>query len=166
MVEADFPLLVGNVTMDAAGGALFWQEGMVRFLGNYLPARRTTSGHFAITIDTPHKGVQFEKSTTGLKLDEEVLVAGVLMKEKVLTKKEVDKLHHQFGHGKTKRIAQLIKNANKMTTEIQSWLDEIDEKCIACMRDQKSKPLPLTSLPRATRFNEVVTLDLKDYDEG
>ena len=32
--------------------------------------------------------------------------------------------------------------------------------------NQKSKPLPAVALPRASRFNEVVTIDLKQYVDG
>ena len=38
--------------------------------------------------------------------------------------------------------------------------------CLACKLDQKKKPLLLTALPRATRFNQVVTIDLKNYKDG
>ena len=64
------------------------------------------------------------------------------------------------------RIGQLITNAGKMTKEVRGWLDHIKATCMACKLDQKARPLPLTSLPRATEFNQVVTIDLKDYKDG
>ena len=53
-----------------------------------------------------------------------------------------------------------------MTESVQGWIDGIKARCLSCKLDQPRKPLPQYSLPRATKFNQVVTIDLKDYHDG
>ena len=85
----------------------------------------------------------------------------VLLSDKEeLTLKDVKKLHHQFGHVKITRLTSLIENAKRMTDKVRGYLKQ---DCTSCVRDQKSKPRPAVSLPRATLFNQVITIDLKDY---
>ena len=49
---------------------------------------------------------------------------------------------------------------------MKNYLEDIEDKCRSCKLHRKAKPSPNVSLPRASNFNEVVTLDLKEYKEG
>ena len=83
-----------------------------------------------------------------------------LKPQKELEKNDVIKLHHYFGHCTADRLEKLIKNAGKWTSKIQGYLDEI-RKCQICAVEAKRKPLPKTAIPRASNFNQLVTMDLK-----
>ena len=44
-------------------------------------------------------------------------------------------------------------------------LEKLKEDCQPCIKNQNLKPKPAVAIPRATRFNQVVTLDLKDFKD-
>ena len=94
------------------------------------------------------------------------MVSCLMAKTEELSLKDVQDLHHKFGHASVKRLGELIKNANRLTENVQQYLNHVQEKCQSCMLNQNSKPRPAVSLPRATKFNEVVTVDLKYYKDG
>ena len=49
---------------------------------------------------------------------------------------------------------------------MKSHLDHIEAHCESCKKNQKAKPRPVVALPRASKFNQVVSIDLKTYPEG
>ena len=102
-------------------------------------------------VEKPAQGMGFVTSSVKSKKETEFMC--LLVSEKELDKKEVEKLHHQYGHGKLDRVAKHIKNAGKMTESVQGWIDGIKARCLSCKLDQPRKPLPQYSLPRATKFN-------------
>ena len=83
-------------------------------------------------------------------MKEESIFMCVLMKEKKLTLKEIEHLHHQFGHWKVDKVAVLIVNASKMTDEVKGFVKKVKEECEACKVDSKQKHL---SIPR---YNYIV----------
>ena len=79
---------------------------------------------------------------------------------KMLSRKDVVKLHHYFGHCTAERLEKLITRAGKWSQEVAGHLEEV-KKCQVCAVESKRKSLPKTSIPRASNFNQLVTLDLK-----
>ena len=144
VVEVDFSQLVGNTEMEGAGGALFWVKKEARFLGKMVPVHKTTSGHYTLKIDKPEKNKQFVSKYNGsTAIKEETIFMCVLMKEKKLTLKEIELLHHQFGHGKGDKVAVFIVNAGKMTDEVKGFVKKVKEESEACKLDAKQKPLSI-----------------------
>ena len=82
-----------------------------------------------------------------------------------LTYKDVVKLHQVFGHVSTKKLEKLIRDSNKLTDEVKGFLEEVEEKCKSCKLHQKAKPRPAVSLPGASKFNQIVAIDLKQYKD-
>ena len=172
VVEADFPLLLGNSMLKKANAILYLGEEKAVIMGNEVKMRETSSGHFSVLVETPCKGVSFVKLTPGTEVgvissgDTEAFNEYCLMNGSTneLSLADVKKLHHQFGH--SKKLLQLIKNSNKLTKEVHGYLEEVEENCKGCRLNAKSKPRPSVGLPRATGFNQIVTLDLKEYNNG
>ena len=52
-----------------------------------------------------------------------------------------------------------------MTKEVCGYLEQVDDDCDSCKRNAKSKPRPAVGLPRASKFNEILTIDLKHYED-
>ena len=168
IVEADFPLLLGNSLLKRAGAVLCLGKETAIIMGTEVRMRETSSGHFCLDIQVPKQDQPYTKSegsellTSSCKLLEsnsepvnELCLVGEL------TLKDVEKLHHQFGH--SKKVVDLIKNANKLTEEVEGYLDHVEENCESCKVNRKRKPKPAVGLPRASKFNQVVTMDLKQY---
>ena len=78
----------------------------------------------------------------------------------MMTKQDFIKLHHYFGHCTVDRLEKLVKRANKWDPVYAQCLEEI-KKCQVCAVEAKRKPLPKTAIPRASNFNQLVTMDLK-----
>ena len=152
VIEADLPLLIGNSTLKKTGAALFFKSSQVEMMGNMVDMKETESGHYSINIQAPKRDCDFKEEVHCLVCD-----------TKGLSLKEVEKLHHYFGHVSVEKLEKLIKNADRLDDETKEHLREVKEKCTSCEKNKRSIPKPAVSLPRTQRFNQVVTLDLKEF---
>ena len=71
------------------------------------------------------------------------------------------KLHKQFGHPSHLKLIKLIKNAGVMNKPLEDEIERISENCEICFKLKKAPLRPVVSIPMATKFNEVVAMDLK-----
>ena len=174
VVEADFPLLLGNSMLKRAGAVLFLREEKALIMNTNVKMRETNSGHFCLKIELPKEGVDFAKidlpqDSVGEAKSKDIdkyVTDCLLTSEGALTYKDVEKLHNMFGHVSIRRLKDLIKNSKKWTTKVKNYLEDIEDKSRSCKLHRKAKPSQNVSLPRASNFNEIVTLDLKDCKEG
>ena len=77
-------------------------------------------------------------------------------------KKFLKKIHENFRHPKNWRLKELLVGGGKWHEDMEEILEQISEECQAdvCVLPRKRSSNPVVALPRATKFNEVVTLDL------
>lgn len=75
------------------------------------------------------------------------------------------KLHRTFGH-RDEDIAQMLKEWGNWEDEYKIVLEDIKSKCKTCHIFKKTPAKPVVCLRPASRFNEVVTLDLKIWKSG
>ena len=80
-----------------------------------------------------------------------------------LTLKDVEKLHHYFGHIPRKRLEDLIKKSDRLTDEVKKHLDHIELHCQSCKKSQQAKPRPFLVLPGASKFNQVLKQSRNAY---
>ena len=73
VVDADFPLLLGNTMLKKAGAVLHLKEEKAVLMGCEVKMKETSSGHFSLKIETPKAGVEFEKIESGLNCEGEVM---------------------------------------------------------------------------------------------
>lgn len=78
-------------------------------------------------------------------------------------KKTALKLHKQFGHPTPARLTKLITDAGMKNSGLEKAIKEVSDSCTICHRFKKTRPRPVVSLPMASRFNEVVAMDLKAW---
>ena len=161
IVDADFPLLLGNSLLKKVDAVLKLSVQVAVIMGIEVMMRETPSGHFCLKIESPKENEPFLKTSDLSKCvnltENEILNELCLMNE--LTLENVQKLHHQFGH--SKKVAELIKNANKWNEKVSEYLDTVETNCTSCKVNRKDRPKPAVGLPRATKFNQVVSMDLK-----
>ena len=55
------------------------------------------------------------------------------------------------------------RNAGWMSPELVLVIDHVVNDCRVCQKFQKSIAQPRVTLPKSTSFNEIVTLDLKEF---
>ena len=77
-----------------------------------------------------------------------------------MTKNDIVKLHHYFGHCTVERLQKLITKAGRWKPKYTEILEEI-RRCQVCAVESKRKSLPKTAIPRASNFNQIVTMDIK-----
>ena len=57
------------------------------------------------------------------------------------------------------------RNAGKLDERIGTSIIDIVDKCEICKKNSKSKPKPAVVMPKATKFNSIVAMDLKVMGE-
>ena len=90
----------------------------------------------------------------------------LLVQIEPLIEKNIWKLYHYWGHLPGEKLAKLIiKDAGSLDEETQQMVDKLDN-CEDCQLNEKRKPRPKVALPRASKPNQVVSLDLKEFGVG
>ena len=161
IVDADIPLLIGANSLEVSKAVIDFGGMNARFFSTEVPLMKVGSGHFCISLLSDGMDTHINCDTTR---EEEVLHAIEITKK--LTYKELQKLHHLCGHTSTERLLKLIERAGRVTANTKKDLIKIKDSCDSCQKNGKAKPRPKFSLPRAERFNQIVTIDLKEYDKN
>ena len=175
VVDAEFPLLLGNTFLKKAGAVLNIRGEKARIFGNEVDMKETSSGHFTLTVCSPIQGKVFVKSIMDVSskgfddsIHAEKQITGCLMNEQMsdeLTYKDIVKLHHVFGHVSVRKLEKLISDSKRLTEKVKGFLNDVEEKCDSCKVHRKAKPRPAVSLPRTSKFNQIVSMDLKQYKD-
>lgn len=155
VVQADLPLLLGNTTLKKALAVLYLGENKIKLLNEVMDLEDTDSGHFSISV-------QASNACKGIKVSETVCLAMTTMEE--LSEKDISKLHHYWGHCPAEKLEKLILNAGKMTDKIKAYLAKIKDTCESCRIFKNRRPRQVLSIPRAMKPNQIVTLDLKEWE--
>ena len=77
--------------------------------------------------------------------------------------KMVIKLHKQFAHPTAKHLKMLLQDAGVFDDDCQKVLNDLNENCDLCLKMKKTPSRPVVSLPIASKFDEVVVMDLKEW---
>ena len=125
------------------------------FFSNEVDLMKVASGHFCIDIMVSH--------TNNDTIPDEIVLHAIKVSNH-LTYKDLQRLHHVCGHTSSDRILKLIERAERKEKDTKQLLDKIQNSCESCQKNKKKVPRPKFSLPRADQFNQIVTIDLKEFD--
>ena len=75
--------------------------------------------------------------------------------------KAAEKLHKQFGHPKASKLIDLVNKTGKSNSKLISAINQVSSKCSICLKFQKAPNRPVVAMPIASKFNDVVSTDLK-----
>ena len=78
-------------------------------------------------------------------------------------KKTPFKLNRQFGHPTPAKLIRLIIDSGIKDSELEQAVEKVTKECDTCLRFQKIKPRPVVCMPMASKFNEVIAMDLKSW---
>ena len=160
VVDAKIPLLVGTNSLEKSKAILDFGRSVAALFGQEVKMFKVGSGHFCIELLREGMSTHINGEENREKMISQVF----LNQECELSFKQLQKLHHVFGHTKVDRLEKLIKAAGKGTEQTKKSLEKIKSTCEACIKMAKTKPKPKVALPRANKFGDVVTVDLKEYD--
>ena len=76
--------------------------------------------------------------------------------------RRLEKLHLITAHRQEEALIRFLKGSKNYKPGIKSLLSEIIAKCGTCNRMRKPSDKPKVSLPKASKPNEVVSIDLKE----
>ena len=150
VVDSDIPLLLSKDAMKKACMKLDLESDIAEIYGEKIHLNCTSSGHYCIPINDEKDAFTVDLANVDEKEREKVLL----------------KLHCQFGHASSQKLIDLLKDARIWRAEFKETLELIMSKCEICKRFSKTSPRSIVSLPLAQSFNEVVSLDLKHWDNG
>ena len=85
----------------------------------------------------------------------------VVKGKKSLTRNEIIKLHHYYGHVSGEIIKKVILRAGRpWTDQNQKWAEELSD-CDACKVNARRRPKPKVAIHKLSYFNEAISIDLK-----
>jgi transposase InsO family protein/G:T-mismatch repair DNA endonuclease (very short patch repair protein) len=80
-----------------------------------------------------------------------------------LTKK-LTKVHKQLSHPTQDKFINLLKDAKVWEDEYKCILEHMYDKCETCLVFRKTPPRPVVAMPEASRFRELLVMDLKKWN--
>ena len=118
----------------------------------------TAGGHYGIVLETrKEKGASpFENEDLGILFMED-------KKGELCSFKAVKKVHEINRHKGKEQLLHAYRNAGWMSPEMSNTIERVVNDCKVFQKFQKSIAQPRATLPKASSFNETVTLDLKEF---
>ncbi len=152
VVKSDIPLLLSREAMKTAKVKMDIENDSAEVLGKEVSLNLTSSGHYCIPLG---KDISV-KEVNAVKLDE---LSDTDLHKTLL------KLHRSFAHPTPEKLVNFLKDAGIWDKKYREELEKIYENCSICKQFAKTPPRPVVALPMAKRFNEVVSMDLKKWNE-
>ena len=151
VVDSDIPLLLSKPDMQPLGFRLNTENDTL--LIHKIELDTTSSGHYYLPVNY----CEMEVHNVHLAIEE---------KSFDHKKKIIHKLHRQFAHPSAKNLKALMKIADAFDSDCEEIINSISEKCEVCKRFKRTPCRPVVCLPLATKFNQVVAMDLKQFRPG
>ena len=156
IVETEIPMLLSRASMKKANTEINFKDDTVQMLGEKQRVIVTTSGHYAIPLNENFNILQ-DVTSRGASITLNV-------EHSTDTYKIAKKLHCQFSHANQNKLIELLKRAGMGNDDkLINCVKEVCKKCEVCRDYRRPSALPAVGLPLATKFNEVVAMDLKFF---
>ena len=156
VVDSDIPLLLSRPTMTELGMILNTKNHTVEVDGHSYKLQFNPSGHYVIPVS------EWTNEDCKIVLHMENLETYTKSEKR----QKALKLHRQFAHASKERLLRLLKNGGCTDLEFMKAVEKCCEECQFCQKYRKPKPKPIVGLPKAEKFNEVVSMDLKEVEKG
>ena len=155
LVDADIPFLCGKSEL------IKWKSKIDtenEVLETKIDGRRQ---NFRM-VGTSGNHVALELEKTDLK-EEQILFT--TDDEDVNDYKAIKKVHEVNNHKSADQLIIYYRRANLIGPETTKLIKQVVKDCKVCQKFSKSLVKPKTALPIASSFNEIVTLDLKQFGD-
>ena len=149
VVENNIPLLISRPTMTQLGMILDTANHMVSIEGKQFNLEFTESGHYTIPV------------CEWTNQDYNIFHLETLAESKAEKARKAQKLHCQFAHVSKERLLQLLRDGDCYNKEFLQEVENCCDSCQFCQKYRKQKPNPIVCFPKAAKFNQVVSMDLR-----
>ena len=153
VVDSNIPLLLSKDAMKKASMKLDLETDTAEIYGKKVHLNCTSSGHYCVPIDPEHN-------------EQDVLKVDLSNTDEKERKRVLLKLHSQFGHASSIKLIDLLKDAKVWNSDYKDLLETVTRNCEICKRHAKTPPRSVVSLPLAQKFNDILSLDLKNWESG
>ena len=155
VVDSEIPMLLSRESMKKANTKINFKDDSVNMFGVKQKIIVTTSGHYAVPLNDGRNILEeLDNSNVNITLHSEAMGQD--------KKKMALKLHCQFSHPAPKRLLQLVRSAGLGNdSDLIHEINEVSKNCKICLEYKRPSPRPVVGLPLATRFNQMVAMDLK-----
>ncbi len=116
-----------------------------------LKMEETSGGHFGLKIGA-HEEWKTEETVLFMEKEEDVK-----------SYKKIKKVHETTNHKSEENMLYAYRNANRLDDEVRKKIKRVCEQCRVCKKFKKSLGRPKVSLPKVMDFNEIVSLDCKQF---
>ena len=154
VIDSDIPLLLSKNSMKKADTVIDFEKDEVWLFGRKQKLCCTDSGHYYVPLA--------KTLPTNTKDPEILFMRNLESKTKSEKYKIAQKLHKQFSHPSSEKMCSLVRNSGVNDKQMLDILKEVPGNCEICVRYKKNQPRPVVGLPLASRFNEVVAMDIKE----
>jgi transposase InsO family protein len=121
-------------------------------------------------IETEIAPVSLRIVGSSLWIDEELTTQAIQCEEVFVAipsvEKQIEKLHHYFGHVSAESLLKILKASSRRDEFEPKDIKKVIEDCRACKMTKRKVNRKKTALPKATGFNQVVSLDLKFHGDS
>ena len=159
VVDAAIPLLIGTNSMKVGEAVLNFGSNEATFFGETVPMMEVGSGHFCIGLVSENLLSHIDDIEERDKKIQDALIA-----TDTVQVSDLKKYHHYYGHTHPDKLLKFLKNAGKETEGLKGELVKIENTCESCNRSKRKKPRPQCTIPRADGPDQILTVDLKDWN--
>ena len=180
VVESKLPLLLSKNSLKKAQTVLDMNSDTAKMFGQPVQLFQTSSGHYCVNLLSNNRESQFlanqvsrtqdvdTQFQTQLCTEQETLESEVLqvieLNDTDKQRKELIKIHQQFGHATADKLQKLLVNAGVKASGLFEMLRKVVNNCETCALYRKTPPKPAVGLPLATDFNQTVAVDLHELE--
>ena len=158
VVDTHVPLLLSKEAMKKADTKIDFRNDTVTMFGKNQPIHLTKSGHYSVALDNKlkvMKKVNRNQAKVVLHISDELENKNAVAK----------KLHNQFVHPPSDRLIKLVSSAGLgEDLELISAIKKVSQSCKICAEYRRPASKPTVGMPLATSFNQVVAMDLKNFN--
>ena len=154
VIKADVPFLLGLNTMKHWRVLLDMEseEMEFRMFDISVGMSRNAGGHLAVPLQ---KVEEWSTAETVLFMKKE---------DQICTFEKIKRVHENTNHKSEENLLHAYREANVLDDNVRKLIKKVCENCKICQKFKKSQSKPKVALPKVTDFNQVVTLDLKQFD--
>ena len=152
---ASVPLLCGRNTLCQWGAILDIKQKTVTLEskgGKKVSLEQTFQGHLVLKM---FKVGEWSTDESVYFINNEVDEVSI---------KQIKKIHENLAHKSEDQLLHAYRNAGKLTKKVREFIKIVTSRCNVCKKYKKSFPKPKVTLPKVTDFNQVVAIDLKQFD--
>ena len=153
VIDGELPLLLSKSAMKKAGVVFNVVTDVVEVLSKSMKLKTSSSGYYLLPL-FPNDGKYNALEST----------LALMATKDVICEKNLQKLHVQLAHCSKNALERLLRNAD-LSFDSQK-IGAVIEKCHVCAKNSKPDPKPVVGLPMATKWNEIVAMDLHQLDSS